>query len=70
MAAQPALLFGRLQTLMRHGLVDEYVLLIRPLVLGSGRRLFDTGTRAALRLLDAKASPCGVVVAPHHQESL
>ena len=29
-----------MQTLMRHGLVDEYVLLIHPLVLGRGRRLF------------------------------
>jgi dihydrofolate reductase len=54
------------QTLMRHGLVDEYVLLIHPLVLGSGRRLFsDTGARAALRLVDAKASPSGVVIASY-----
>jgi dihydrofolate reductase len=52
------------QTLMRHGLVDEYVLLIHPLVRGSGRRLFDTGARAALRLVDA-TSPSGVVIASH-----
>jgi dihydrofolate reductase len=57
------------QTLMRHGLVDEYVLLIHPLVLGSGRRLFsDTGGRAALRLVETKASPSGVVIATYHQE--
>ena len=30
-----------LQTLMRHRLVDSYVLLIHPLVLGRGRRLFN-----------------------------
>ena len=54
------------QTLTRHGLVDEYVLLIHPLVLGSGRRLFsDTGARAVLRLVDAKASPSGVVIATY-----
>lgn len=52
------------QTLIRHRLIDEYVLLIHPLVLGSGRRLFsDTGARAVLRLVDANASPSGVVVA-------
>jgi dihydrofolate reductase len=54
------------QTLMRQGLVDEYVLLIHPLVLGSGRRLFaDTGARAPMRLVDAKASPSGVVIATY-----
>ena len=50
-------------TLMHHGLVDEYVLLIHPLGLGSGRRLFSAaGARTALRLVDA-ASPSGVVIA-------
>jgi dihydrofolate reductase len=51
------------QTLVRHGLVDEYVLLIHPLVLGSGRRLFsDIAGRTALRLVNAEASPSGVVI--------
>jgi dihydrofolate reductase len=51
------------QTLMRHHLVDEYVLLIHPLVLGSGRRLFtDGGAFAALRLVSAQTTPTGVVV--------
>jgi dihydrofolate reductase len=51
------------QTLRRHGFVDEYVLLIHPLVLGSGRRLFaDGGVRTDLRLADAKPSPSGVVI--------
>ena len=52
------------QTLRRDGLVDEYVLLIHPLVLGSGRRLFaDTGARASLRLVEATVSPSGVLIA-------
>ncbi len=51
------------QSLMRHNLVDEYVLLIHPLVLGSGRRLFtDGGASAALRLVDTKTTTTGVVI--------
>jgi dihydrofolate reductase len=46
------------QTLMRHALVSEYVLLIHPLVRGSGRRLFaDIAARASLQLVEAKTSP-------------
>jgi dihydrofolate reductase len=57
------------QTLMRRRLVDEYVLLIHTLVLGSGRRLSsDSGARAVLRLVEATASPSGVVIATYHQE--
>jgi dihydrofolate reductase len=54
------------QSLMRRNLVDEYVLLIHPLVLGSGRRLFpDGGVSAALRLVDAKTTTTGVVIATY-----
>jgi dihydrofolate reductase len=54
------------QTLMRHNLVDEYVLTIHPLVLGSGRRLFtDGGAFAALRLVDSKPTTTGVVIATY-----
>jgi dihydrofolate reductase len=54
------------QSLMRRNLVDEYVLLIHPLVLGSGRRLFaDGGAFAALRLVDTKATTTGVVIATY-----
>jgi dihydrofolate reductase len=55
-----------LQTLMRRNLVDEYVLLIHPLVLGTGRRLFaDGGSFAALRLIDSKTTTTGVVIATY-----
>jgi dihydrofolate reductase len=54
------------QSLMRANLVDRYVLLIHPLVLGSGRRLFpDGGAFAALRLVDAKPTTTGVVIATY-----
>jgi dihydrofolate reductase len=55
-----------IQTLMRHGLIDEYLLLIYPLVLGSGRRLFaDGGPPASLRLVDSTVSTTGVLIATY-----
>jgi dihydrofolate reductase len=55
-----------IQTLMRHGLIDEYLLLIYPLVLGSGRRLFaDGGPPASLRLIDSTVSTTGVLIATY-----
>jgi len=58
------------QSLMRRNLVDEYVLLIHPLVLGSGRRLFeDGGPSTALRLVDAKTTTTGVVIATYRREA-
>jgi len=52
-----------MQTLMRHRLVDEYVLLIHPLLLGRGRRLFnDDASRTALRLTRSVPTTTGVVI--------
>jgi dihydrofolate reductase len=43
------------QTLVENDLVDEYRLMVFPLVIGSGKRLFgDTSKASALRLVDAK----------------
>src|SRR3954453_1036268 len=58
---------GRLvQSLMRRGLVGEFLLTIHPLVLGSGRRLFaDGGPHAALRLVDATPTTTGVIIATY-----
>jgi dihydrofolate reductase len=51
------------QTLIHHGLVDEYRLWVFPLVLGMGKRLFADGTiPAALRLVDSKVFDTGVFV--------
>ena len=54
------------RSLMRHKLVDIYKLLIHPLVLGSGRRLFpDDGSLAALKLVDSVTTTTGVVIATY-----
>jgi dihydrofolate reductase len=51
------------QTLLRHGLVDEFHLWVFPLVIGSGKRLFGDGTiPAALRMVDSRVSTTGVVI--------
>lgn len=51
------------QTLMQHDLVDEYQLMIHPLVLGSGKRLFgDESTQTDLQLVDMETTGTGVVV--------
>src|SRR5579864_5517193 len=52
------------QSLMKEHLIDRYVLLIAPLVLGMGQRLFDDiGQATPLQLVSAKPTPRGVVVA-------
>ena len=55
------------RSLLRHNLVDEYTLLIHPLVLASGRRLFpDDGTSLAkLRLTGSVTTTTGVVIATY-----
>jgi dihydrofolate reductase len=51
------------QTLMEHDLVDEYYLRHYPVVLGTGKRLFNSGAvPAALSLVDSKRTSTGVVV--------
>jgi dihydrofolate reductase len=54
------------QSLRRRDLVDRYLLLIHPLVLGSGRRLFPEGGPAGpLRLVDSVTTTTGVVIATY-----
>ena len=53
-----------LQTLWKHGLVDEFSVLIFPVVLGKGKRLFGDGAvPVGLKLVKSQAYPTGVIVA-------
>jgi dihydrofolate reductase len=53
---------GLIQTLAKHDLVDEYHLLVFPVLVGSGKRLFGDGTvPAGLELVDSSTSSTGVV---------
>ena len=54
-----------ISSLMGADLIDEYLLMIHPLVLGAGRRLFPEGVEVKLRLTDSVATPSGVVVATY-----
>jgi dihydrofolate reductase len=55
-----------IQALMPHALIDEYVLLVHPVVLGSGRRMFaDGGAPADLELAESITTTTGVVIATY-----
>jgi dihydrofolate reductase len=51
------------ESLRRRGLVDEYILMIHPLVLGTGRRLFGDGGTSSLTLVKSVPSTTGVIIA-------
>jgi len=55
-----------LRSLMPHDLVDEYLLMIHPVVVGGGHRLFETsGTYAALELVKSESTTKGVLMASY-----
>ena len=57
------------QSLLDHGLVDRLVLMIHPVLLGSGRRLFpDSGPPTALHLIDSVTTTKGVVIATYEAD--
>lgn len=49
-------------TLAQHDLVDEYNLLVYPIALGSGKKVFPEGLRSNLRLIKSLSFPSGVVL--------
>jgi dihydrofolate reductase len=56
---------GVVAALRERDLVDRWVLVVCPLLLGRGRRLFPDGPPADLRLVDSVPTPAGVVVATY-----
>ena len=57
-----------IQTLLANDLIDEFRLLVFPLMLGKGKRLFGEGTSpGALKLIDTRASTTGVIVSTYER---
>ncbi len=56
------------QTLMQHDLVDRYRLLVYPVVVGKGKRLFGKGIIATLKLLESQLFSSGVVALVYEPE--
>jgi dihydrofolate reductase len=54
------------ETLMQLDLIDEYRLLVYPLVLGRGKRLFKDGIRVNLKLVESMVFPSGVTALTYH----
>ncbi|HET9521931.1 MAG TPA: dihydrofolate reductase family protein, partial [Candidatus Limnocylindrales bacterium] len=59
------------RSLLREGLVDELRLLVHPIVVGAGKRLFPDGTdRVPLKLLDSRTLSTGVLSLTYAPESV
>ncbi|MGH2907859.1 MAG: dihydrofolate reductase family protein [Solirubrobacteraceae bacterium] len=54
-----------IESLMAADLIDEYLLLIAPRVLGGGRRLFASGVHASLRLVGCTIASTGALIATY-----
>ena len=65
-SGQDVLVFGSgelVHTLMQHDLIDEYRLMVHPVVQGSGKRLFRDGSeKKVLRLVETKTFSSGTIV--------
>jgi len=65
---KPLVVFGSgvlVRALMERQLVDELVLMIHPLILGTGRRFFDAAPRSRLTLADQRTTRGGLILATY-----
>jgi dihydrofolate reductase len=54
--------------LLRHDLVDEFVLLVFPVLVGSGKRLFGEGTSpGTLELVETATTGTGVTISTYRR---
>jgi dihydrofolate reductase len=67
--AENLVVFGSgvlVRSLLQRNLVDKLILLIHPLVLGAGRRLFgDSGAMAEFQLTESTTTDTGVIIATY-----
>jgi dihydrofolate reductase len=55
--------------LTRHGLIDEYRLMVHPVIVGTGKRLFNHVSTTTLRLVDSLTTGTGVAVLTYRRAS-
>ena len=54
------------ETLLEHGLVDEFRLMIDPVVLGGGKRIFrEDGSARPLQLVEGEVTTTGAILATY-----
>lgn len=58
---------GLVRSLLPHNLVDEWRLLVYPLVMGRGKRLFDETSQSTLKLVSTRGYSSGVVGLTYHE---
>lgn len=64
-SAKDIFLFGSAdlaESLISHGLIDEFRIAVNPVILGGGTPLFKQGERVKLKLLDSKPMSTGIVI--------
>jgi len=55
-----------IQTLLKHELIDKMHILTYPVTIGSGKKLFATGTKPqTFKVIDSMVSPTGVIIATY-----
>lgn len=59
-----------IQTLMKHNLIDEYRIIVHPIIVGGGKQIFREGTnRETLNLAETKTFGSGIVILVYRPEN-